>query len=81
MPALLDTTVRSFTPLSLIASIRLAGMPHRPKPPAMMVMPSRSTPLNAAVASAYTLLTAIPRSPATDPLVASCHRDGRQATR
>jgi hypothetical protein len=44
MPALLDTTVRSFTPLSRTASISTAGMPHRPKPPDMMVMPSRSRP-------------------------------------
>ena len=51
MPALLEMMVRSFTPLSRIASISALGMPHRPKPPDMIVMPSRSTPARAAVAS------------------------------
>ena len=62
-PALLDTTVRSFTPDSRIASISTDGMPHSPKPPDMMVIPSRSTPANASVAPGYSLLTAIDPSP------------------
>ena len=44
-------TVRSFTPDARIASISADGMPHRPKPPDMMVMPSRSSPASAAAAS------------------------------
>ena len=50
MPALLETTVRSLTPESRIASISASGMPQRPKPPDMIVMPSRSTPARAASA-------------------------------
>ena len=48
MPALLETKVRSFTPDSRIASISAEGIPQTPKPPAMMVMPSFSTPASAA---------------------------------
>ena len=59
MPALLEMMVRSFTPLSRIASISAAGMPHSPKPPDMIDMPSRSRPAKAAFASGKTLLTAI----------------------
>ncbi|MDP3748978.1 MAG: hypothetical protein Q8Q88_18215, partial [Phenylobacterium sp.] len=36
----METTVRSLVPVSRIAAIRFSGMPQRPKPPAMMVMPS-----------------------------------------
>ena len=32
-PALLEMTVRSFTPLARISGIRLSGLPERPKPP------------------------------------------------
>ena len=39
-PALLPAMVRPFTPLSTSAAIRFSGMPHRPKPPAAMVMSS-----------------------------------------
>ena len=46
-----ETKVRSFTPLSRIASISRSGMPHRPKPPAQIVMPSNSSPSRAAAAS------------------------------
>src|SRR5262252_5879814 len=53
-PALLDTTVRFFTPDSRIATISVSGMPHRPKPPAMTIMPSLRRPASAAVASEYT---------------------------
>jgi hypothetical protein len=51
MPALFDTTVRPVTPLSRIASISRSGMPHRPNPPAQIVMPSNSSPSSAAAAS------------------------------
>ena len=59
MPALLEMMVRSFTPLSRIASISAAGMPHRPNPPDMIVMPSCSRPASAVCASGKILLTAI----------------------
>ena len=49
-PALFETTVRSFTPDSRMASISTEGMPHRPNPPDMIVMPSRSTPASASAA-------------------------------
>src|SRR3954447_2482743 len=55
MPALLEITVRPFTPESRTAPIRLSGMPHSPKPPAMMVMPSRSSPARASCALDRTL--------------------------
>jgi hypothetical protein len=51
MPALLDTTVSPVTPLSRTASISRSGMPHRPNPPAQMVMPSNSSPSRAEAAS------------------------------
>jgi hypothetical protein len=54
MPALLDTTVRPVTPESRIAWISVSGMPHRPNPPAMIIMPSFNSPANAAPASGYT---------------------------
>jgi hypothetical protein len=43
-PALLEMTVRSFTPLSRRASISASGMPHRPKPPTASSWPSATTP-------------------------------------
>jgi hypothetical protein len=49
-PALLPTMVRPFTPLSSRAVIRFSGMPHRPKPPAAIVMLSCKRPARAAVA-------------------------------
>jgi uncharacterized protein (TIGR00369 family) len=49
-PALFDTTVRSFTPLSRSASISASGMPHRPKPPTASNWPSRTMPARAAAA-------------------------------
>jgi hypothetical protein len=48
MPALLEMIVRSLTPEVRIASISASGMPHRPNPPDMMVMPSRKMPASAA---------------------------------
>src|SRR5579862_1998270 len=39
-PALLLIVVRFFTPLRTRARIRFSGMPHRPKPPTMMLAPS-----------------------------------------
>ncbi|MNW09292.1 hypothetical protein D3C71_2062540 [compost metagenome] len=47
-PALFEITVRSFVPAARISGIRLSGLPDRPKPPDMMVMPSNSTPSSAA---------------------------------
>src|SRR5947209_16353182 len=55
-PALFPTMVRSLTPLSTNARIRFSGMPHSPKPPAAMVIPSFSRPCSADSASAWTLL-------------------------
>src|SRR6185437_11772552 len=78
MPALLETIVRFFTPLSRIASISAVGMPHRPKPPDMIVMPSRSSPARAAFASGYTLLTAI-RAPNRNPPQPAARTPGAQA--
>jgi hypothetical protein len=49
-PALLPTMVRPFTAVAS-AAIRFSGMPHRPKPPAAMVMLSCKRPARAAVAS------------------------------
>src|SRR4051794_4175854 len=46
-PQLLLITVRSLTPLDLMAAMRNSGMPQRPKPPAMIVMPSNRTPSRA----------------------------------
>src|SRR3982751_6274521 len=60
MPALLEMTVRSHTPASRTASIKVSGMPHRPKPPAMMVIPSHSNPANAAPHSHILSSSAIP---------------------
>ena len=67
-PQLLETTVRSFTPASRIAAIRCSGIPQRPKPPAMMVMPSKSTPLSASRAPSTVLLAMTPCYAATQHL-------------
>jgi len=48
---LFETTVRFFTPDSRMAPMRFSGMPQRPKPPAMMVMPSKRSPARASAAS------------------------------
>src|ERR1700757_5101791 len=55
-PALFPTMVRPLTPLSTTAWIRFSGMPHRPNPPAAIVMPSFSKPCKADSASGWTLL-------------------------
>ncbi|WP_354067838.1 hypothetical protein [Caulobacter sp. 1776] len=52
-------TVRSFVPASRIAAIRFSGIPQRPNPPAMMVMPSNSSPARASTASVFTLSTMV----------------------
>src|ERR1700747_2009021 len=54
-PALLETTVRFFTPESRIASDRVSAIPQRPKPPDMIIMPSLRRPSSADLASGYTL--------------------------
>src|ERR1700730_17682306 len=59
-PALFPTMVRSLTPLSTSAWIRFSGMPHNPKPPAAMVIPSFNRPSRADTASGWTLLIAGP---------------------
>jgi hypothetical protein len=48
-PQLLEMTVSSFIPASRIAGMRLSGLPERPNPPDMIVMPSNSTPSSAAL--------------------------------
>src|ERR1044071_10482061 len=55
-PALFEITVRPFTPDSRSARMRFSGMPHRPKPPAITVMPSRVRPASADFASANTFM-------------------------
>ncbi len=50
-PALLEITVKPLTPDSRIASDRVSAMPHRPKPPDMIIMPSLRTPSSADLAS------------------------------
>ncbi|WP_291880438.1 hypothetical protein [Caulobacter sp.] len=46
-------------------------MPHRPNPPAMMVMPSNNSPARASTASVFTLSTMV--SPLSD-FARSCWR-------
>ena len=41
MPQLFEMMVRSLVPLRRIAAIRFSGMPHSPKPPAIIVAPSK----------------------------------------
>src|ERR1700732_3809674 len=54
-PALLEITVRFFTPESRIASDSVSAMPHRPNPPDMIIMPSLRMPSRADLASGWTL--------------------------
>src|SRR5687767_14471946 len=54
-PALLEMTVRPFAPESRSARMRFSGMPHRPNPPDITVMPSRVSPASADLASALSL--------------------------
>src|SRR6185503_10054738 len=58
-PALLPTMVRPLTPLSTSAWMRFSGMPHRPKPPAAIVMLSRRSPCSAADAFAWTFFIGV----------------------
>src|SRR5262245_23256543 len=58
-PALFDTTVSPCTPDSHNATIRFSGMPHRPKPPHITLIPSRTTSASAACALGKTLLVVI----------------------
>src|SRR4029077_3020879 len=62
-PQLLEKTVRFLTPESRMARISVSGMPHRPKPPAMIVIPSLSNPANAERAAAWTLFMTAPSLP------------------
>src|SRR5579875_3534414 len=50
-------TVRFLTPASFSAVIRFSGLPDRPKPPDIKVMPSNSSPSSAARASGKTFCT------------------------
>jgi hypothetical protein len=47
-PALFEMMVRFFTPAARTSGIRLSGLPESPKPPDMIVIPSRSSPPSAA---------------------------------
>ncbi len=47
MPRLLDTMVRSLTPLSRTTSIKSAGTPQMPNPPTAISWPSVSTSASA----------------------------------
>lgn len=40
LPALFETTVKSFAPCSRTAAISFSGMPHKPKPPTNNFEPS-----------------------------------------
>ena len=44
LPQLLLMMVRFLTPLRAMASMQGSALPHRPKPPDMIVMPSRNSP-------------------------------------
>src|SRR3954466_12955357 len=77
-PALLEITVRLRTPESRSARIRFSGMPHRPKPPDITVMPSRVSPASAAFASAKILLDALALLSCIDLLRRMRGREGRQ---
>src|SRR5438270_11098130 len=55
MPALFEMTVKPVTPELRIAPISPSGIPQRPNPPDITVMPSRSRPASAAWASGQTL--------------------------
>jgi hypothetical protein len=61
-PALLATTTRSFTPVSISASTRALGWPTAPKPPSSTVMPSR-TPFSASamVGTILLIMRGLPR--------------------
>src|SRR5262245_42991753 len=52
-------TVRLRAPESRSARIRFSGIPQSPKPPAMIVIPSRVSPVSSGFASAKTLLPGI----------------------
>src|SRR5947199_3634513 len=65
MPALLLTTVRPFVPRACNALIRFSGMPHKPKPPIMIVAPSgmsatasSALAITLSIATDYSWLTA-----------------------
>jgi len=56
MPALLLMTVSPCVPRAWRAEMRCSGMPHRPKPPIMMVAPSgmRDTASSALASTLFT---------------------------
>src|ERR1700739_4742986 len=62
MPALFEMTVRPVTPELRIAAISTCGIPQRPNPPDITVMPSRNRPASATSASGETLSIAYSRS-------------------
>lgn len=68
VPQLFETTVRSLTPVLRIASMVVAGMPLRPKPPARILSPSlRPEAVTAAAAESYTLFTRLLEAPKANP--------------
>src|SRR6476659_1273101 len=59
LPALFETSVSSFTPRSTTPRISASGLPDSPKPPHMIVMPSRSGS-SAFATDSQTLLLCLP---------------------
>src|SRR5690606_19892363 len=67
LPALLFTIVRSFAPWSIRASINSLGMPATPKPPIMIVAPSKMS-ATAAEGEPTVLSIIVPPGGAPEPL-------------
>src|SRR3546814_20599247 len=61
-PQLFEITVKPLTPWRATASIKVSGLPTRPKPPDMIVMPSLKSPDKACSALPYILLSNSPPS-------------------
>src|SRR3546814_6608579 len=63
-------TVRSLTPLRRISSINVSGMPQRPKPPAAIVIPSKSRPARASLDVSWNFFAMVPTSQAAEKVPA-----------
>src|SRR3546814_10389609 len=61
-PQLFEITVKPLTPWRATASIKVSGLPTRPKPPDMIVMPSLNSPDKACSELPYILLSNSPPS-------------------
>src|SRR3546814_13090445 len=61
-PQLFEITVKPITPWRATASIKVSGLPTRPKPPDMIVMPSLNSPDKACSALPSILLSTSPPS-------------------